>query len=115
MSRLLQAVVPVAGAALGVGLSEPQFKSIKQELDLMKALVDRLPSHLGGASDLTLEHGVGLAKGAELRALRALLVELDPDMSFGDLRRVLSPSGEYLWVCPEFHYREYDPGLPDLA
>jgi hypothetical protein len=36
-------------------------------------------------------------------------------MGFGDLRRVLTAAGDYLWICssPE-HYRIYDPGLPVL-
>jgi len=34
--------------------------------------------------------------------------------TWGGLRRVLTPAGDFLWVCPE-HYREYDPGLPDLS
>ena len=55
------------------------------------------------------------AEGAELRAFRALLVQLDSTMRFGDLRRVLTPSGDYLWICPRpEHYRIYDPGLPTL-
>jgi hypothetical protein len=45
--------------------------------------------------------------------LRQLLLELDRPRAFGGMRRVVTPSGDVLWVCPE-HYREYDPGLPVL-
>jgi internalin A len=36
-------------------------------------------------------------------------------MHVGDLRRVMTSSGDYLWVCPDVHYRLYDPGLPRLS
>jgi internalin A len=75
-----------------------------------KVLPDRVRKEL---TDIG-EEGWRSAEGGGLRALRALLVELDPAMRFGDLRRVLTPSGDYLWICPDYHYREYDPGLPTL-
>ena len=53
------------------------------------------------------------AEGAGLRELHSLLLELDPAKSWGGLKRVLTPAGDYLWLCPE-HYREYEPGLPKL-
>ena len=37
----------------------------------------------------------------------------DQTQEWGRLRRVLSATGDYLWVCPT-HYRVYDPGLPVL-
>jgi internalin A len=40
-----------------------------------------------------------------------LLFGLDEKRAFGDMRRVQSPSGDFLWVCAN-HYPEYDPGLP---
>ncbi|MBC8869683.1 MAG: hypothetical protein H8E44_09715 [Planctomycetes bacterium] len=45
--------------------------------------------------------------------MHSLLLELDPAKTWGNLRRVLTPTGDYLWLCPT-HYREYDPGLPVL-
>ena len=75
-------------------------------------------SLLGGEFDAPrrpdLEPGVrGTPEGAGLRELHALLRKLDPGQKWGKLRRVLTPTGEYLWLCPT-HYREYDPGLPKL-
>jgi len=43
------------------------------------------------------------------RDVVAMLLDLDP--SFGDMRRVRTGSGEYLWICPE-HVETYEPGLP---
>ena len=95
----------VVGAALRVAIPERDYdyEEVKRDLALMKALTDRLQKHPGVAS----------AEGAEFRALRELLLELDPARFFGGLRRVLTPEGDYLWICPP-HYREYDPGLPKL-
>ena len=51
------------------------------------------------------------AEGEALRALRNILFEHDRLQAFGGMRRVLAPSGDFLWICPD-HYSEYDPGLP---
>jgi internalin A len=114
LCTVLRAAVPIGGAALGMAMSEQDYKRVKNDLDLMKTLVERLPENQLKI-DIEVKVGRPGAEGAELRALRALLVELDPAMRFGDLRRVLTPSGYYLWICsrPE-HYRVYDPGLPTL-
>ena len=53
------------------------------------------------------------AEGDSLRALRTIIFKHDPGRKFGDLRRMLAPSGDFLWVCPD-HAAEYDPGLPVL-
>ena len=46
------------------------------------------------------------AKGADLRAIRALLDHLDPLRNWGGLRKVLTPEGHYFWLC-EHHAKEY--------
>ncbi|MBV9011064.1 MAG: hypothetical protein JO272_03260 [Pseudonocardiales bacterium] len=99
----------VADAALRVAIPERDYdyEKVKKDLDLMKALVDRLQKRV------VADSGVANVGGAEFRALRELLLELDPARLFGGLRRVLTPEGDYLWICPP-HYREYDPGLPEL-
>jgi len=53
------------------------------------------------------------ADGASLRQFRALLFEIDNNRKFSSLRRVRTPAGDTLWICPK-HYPEYDPGLPTL-
>lgn len=54
------------------------------------------------------------AEGAGLRELYALLSVIDPENRWGNLKRVLAPTGEYLWLCPD-HYKIYEPGLPFLS
>ena len=113
--KTLKLVVPIAGALAGVEMTEEQFKQAQREVDLMKALVDKLPAQLNDEElELSQDQPAGQltsAEGAALRGLRALLLEHDPMRAFGDLRRVQAPSGDFLWVC-NIHYPEYDPGLP---
>jgi len=42
-----------------------------------------------------------LAEGAELRAIRHLLEELDPSQVWGGLRKTWTPEGHCLWLCPQ--------------
>ena len=109
VSRVLGAAVPIAATALETVLPAKAFKHIDKDLELMKELAElaeRLPESLTGNAG---------RPGLSAAELRTLLVELDPGMRFGGLRRVLAPSGDYLWVCPAAeHYRVYDPGIPTL-
>jgi internalin A len=41
-----------------------------------------------------------------LRYVRKLLDELDPNHTWGGLRRTVTPEGYILWLCPE-HLKEY--------
>jgi hypothetical protein len=109
ISTALRATVPVASGALGVALPDNEYRGIDKRLELMEALIDDIPN----ISPASAAIGPAGADGAQIRALRALLGELDPYSSFGDLRRFVTPSGDYLWICSE-HQREYDPGLPVL-
>jgi internalin A len=115
--KALQLVVPIAGAVAEVVLTPDQLNSAQHELNLMTTLVADLPTETfdeppefisrESASQLTL------AEGQAARALRVLLFEHDHMRSFGDLRRTQTPSGDFVWVCPD-HYSDYDPGLPKM-
>jgi hypothetical protein len=96
-------------------LDESVLKGITPSLDLMDtATKTLLEGELDARRGLD-EPGrlVTTAEGAGLRALHAKLLELDPAKRWGELRRVPTKSGEYLWLCPR-HYREFDPGLPKV-
>jgi internalin A len=117
--KTLQLAVPVAAAIDIAALPSAKRDDAQARLDVMQAIVDDLPVDAleldtrefadrdGGASRLTP------AEGQALRAMRQIIFENDPVHAFGDLRRVQSPAGDLLWVCPD-HYPEYDPGLPTL-
>ena len=115
--KALQLVVPIVASAASVVLSEKQFKNAQHQLDLMKTLVAGLPHQEfeDHAELMATESARRLtsAEGQAARAIRVLLFEKDPTRAFGDLRRVQTPSGEFVWVCTD-HYQEYDPGLPSI-
>jgi hypothetical protein len=84
---------------------------------MMKTIVDDLPgnSH-ADPTDAGLSQTAGQmtsAEGDSLRALRTIIFKHDPGANSVVLRRILAPSGDFLWVCPD-HAAEYDPGLPVL-
>jgi hypothetical protein len=117
--RTLQLIVPVAAAIDVASLPSTQRDNPQARLDVMQAIVDDLPVDAlvtadrefsdrdGGSGKLTQ------AEGQALRAIREIVFEKDPLHAFGDMRRVQSPAGDLLWVCP-VHYPDYDPGLPTL-
>jgi internalin A len=121
--KALQLVVPIAASVAGVVLTDEQLKYAKHELELMKTLVAVLPDRTAedmhdfiareGAEAAEAAVQLTPAQGQALCAIRILLFEKDNLRSFGDLRRVQSVSGEFLWVCVN-HYAEYDPGLPNI-
>jgi internalin A len=115
--KALRLAFPIASRLAGVVFSEEQFKQSERELQLMEAIIERLPVNLA-TSGWEIETSQGptkltLAEGQALRALRQLLREQDPARAYGGLRRVMAETGEFLWVCPE-HYLAYDPGLPTI-
>ena len=46
------------------------------------------------------------AEVAMLRELRRFLKEADPKQEWGRLKKILTPEGQYLWLCEE-HAKEY--------
>ncbi len=116
--KTLRVAVPIAAAVAGVAMPKEQIEHAKSEVELMKSLVDKLPSRVSEYDHDVDLHGpqedrLSPAEGQALRSFRTLLFRKDPMRAFGGLRRVQAPAGELLWVCPD-HYPEYDPGLPDI-
>jgi GTPase SAR1 family protein len=111
--KVLKYVTPVVGPWLRLS-AEEVHKLVEPELDLMEKLVELLPEIR------VREKGVGKSwhedspsganpmrfEGATLRGLRTLLEELDPKERWGDLRKVLTPEGHWLWLC-KHHAAEY--------
>jgi internalin A len=115
--KTLQLVVPLAGSASDVLLSPDQSARARSELQLMSTIVADLPikpqRNLDSAGMGETTGQLTSAEGEALRGIRAILFEHDRLKSFGGMRRVRAPSGDFLWVCGD-HYPEYDPGLPTV-
>lgn len=113
--RTLQLIVPLVGSIAVASLPRDQIESAEARLDVMKTLVEDLPSlpELGNVGPKRPTNKLTSAEADALRALRAIIFKSDPLRWFGGLRRVPAPSGDFLWICAD-HYAEYDPGLPVL-
>jgi len=125
--RTLQLVVPLAGSIAVASLPTEQIERASAHLEMMKTIVDDLSDELDREDNLLGESAMELAnvipglvadqmtaaEGGALRAFRMLIFEHDRLRKFGGLRRIQTPSGDFLWVCPN-HYTEYDPGLPTV-
>ena len=118
--KVFRFVAPLVGPWLAVKL--PDYEALlKNDIRLMEALAERLPkleAEVDGISPDQL-YGEGLTpedwpklggrapgETASLRALRALLEKLDAAQHWGGLAKVLTPEGQYLWLC-EHHAMEF--------
>lgn len=118
--RTLQLAAPIAIAIEVASLPTSLQGDAQTRLEVMKAIVDDIPDDvLSDVGDDELPEPASQpdrldrAEGQALRAVRQVLFQKDLAHAFGDMRRVQSPAGDLLWVCP-LHYPEYDPGLPIL-
>jgi len=104
--QILRLAVNVA-APIAI-LGNVDLASIKDDLDAMDKLLDQLPAQLPDAPAAPGQP-VRLIQpdGPELRALRALLTELDPNRTFNGMHVVPTPSGDIRWVCQD-HYTAYN-------
>jgi hypothetical protein len=113
LMTMLKYVSPFVGPWVGMVAADYK-KLVESDLSFMDELLKVLP-------DLVDERELGLARmtrsvgdhedlervhGAALRAIRQLLDEVDPSQKWGNLRKVFTPEGHYLWLC-EYHAREY--------
>jgi internalin A len=112
MVSVLKYAAPLAGAALpavgpAMGLaSEAIQKRFKDDIEFTKTLVEKLPEFEEsvlprGEARLAELAGAMRAEGAELRALRRFLDQLDPSHAWGGLSPVWTPEGHCLWLCQE--------------
>jgi GTPase SAR1 family protein len=108
---VLKYAVPLAGPAAamvgpGLGLAAEGLENFKNDVEFTKALVEKLPDSdefifsRGEARRAELA-GAMPAEGAELRALRHLLDQLDSSHTWGGLSQVWTPEGHCLWLCKE--------------
>lgn len=110
VTQLLKYAAPLAGPWVGMQFPEYADK-FKERIKLMQELIKKLPdSKL--ARDVELVGDIGDRRlkedivGAPLRAIRELLHEKDPKHDWGGLQKVLTPEGDYLWLC-EHHAKQY--------
>lgn len=110
MAAVLKYTAPLVGPWLG--MTSPDFgKAMEKDIKLMEELVKKLPDVKSSSEHDTAEPTDGTLpseriEGAALRTLRKLLDRKDPQQQWGGLKKVLTPEGHYLWLCP-YHAAEY--------
>jgi hypothetical protein len=110
-AKALRVISAVAGVS---GVPHQAFSDGVAKVKGMEKLISELGGGQSGAFGEELgPGGVTSAQGAGFRELFVLLHEIDSGHRWGDMRRFLTPEGDYLWICPE-HRCNYDPGLPRL-
>ena len=112
---LIQPAAGVTGAVFGgpVGAAGGVVagKALEHQVKLMEELAKKLKDEKDISAGEWMEELGGrgkaaIAEGAELRALREFLDEVDKKHTWGGLKKVLTPEGHYLWLCAE-HAEEY--------
>ena len=97
-------MAPLALPALGVYAPEAA-KALKHDLKLMQELVKKLPdlrdTDPGRGFDKAARHDPEQSGGAALQQLHGFLREHAAVGPWGDLSNVLTPEGEYLWLCAD--------------
>ena len=101
---VLRYAVPLIGPWLA-NINPREYEELfRQDIELMKELVDNLPVHQNADNLASME--LERVQGAALRILRYLLDKKDPQQQWGGLKKVLTPEGHYLWLC-DYHARGY--------
>ncbi|MFD9411294.1 COR domain-containing protein [Streptomyces sp. NPDC059989] len=99
-------LAPIVGGVAGA----VDVAAIKDSADLMKSLADSVHLDEGATSKGQEVIGLSASEGAALRAFREFLFELDETRKFRDLQRVLTPTGDWQWLCAH-HYAQYEPSV----
>ena len=77
----------------------------------METLVGKLPNlqlHPNDFDQIQGERIKGVSS-AYSRALYDLMLEIDPHKQWGGLNCVLTPEGEYLWLCAKYRTKTQEP------
>jgi len=111
---VLRTLLPVVGPAVDIKFGQGTIANlgIQPHLDLMKELTAGLADR-SDISEPHLEHEL-LSKHERsgLLLLHTLLHKLDPHHANLGLRRVITPTGDYRWLC-DTHYQEWQPKIPE--
>jgi GTPase SAR1 family protein len=110
LAKIIKYAAPLVGPIAGI-VSREYAEDFKHQLKLMEELAKKLKEKKN-FKEMELAESIGgveraeHVEGAELRALRKLLDEVDTQQNWGGLKKVLTPEGHWLWLC-EQHAQEY--------
>ncbi|MFZ5820431.1 MAG: COR domain-containing protein [Chloroflexota bacterium] len=113
---VLKTVAPIAAPAINTFFGEKTTEKwkIADQLNLAKAIVDKLPVEVKTPDRPMLERGlVSEPERSGILALHRLLNELDPTQDKLGLHRVATYTGDYRWLC-DHHYAAWQSNIPDV-
>jgi len=113
---VLKTVAPIAAPAINTFFGEKTTEKwkIADQLNLAKAIVDKLPEEIKKPDRHLLERGlVSEPERSGILALHRLLNDLDPTQDRLGLHRVATYTGDYRWLC-DHHYAAWQPNIPDV-
>jgi internalin A len=112
---VLKTVSPIAAPAINVafGAKTTETWSIKDKLDLTKAILDKLPAVKVEHRSAKPNDVLSEPERSGILALHRLLNELDPTQAKLGLHRVATYTGDYRWLC-QYHYDRWQPNIPDV-
>lgn len=112
---VLKTVAPMANPAINsfFGPKTNEKWGIKDQLDLAKAITDKLPKEIMDSDRDALQRDMlSRPERSGILAFHALLRELDPSQAKLGLHRIPTYTGDYRWLCKK-HYDAWQPNIPD--
>jgi hypothetical protein len=111
---VLKTIAPMTVPAINI-FSDPEItKKWKDEFDLAKAIVDKLPSEIKSSGhDMTPGKMLSEVERSGILALHRFLNEVDLTQAKLGLHKVATYTGDYRWLC-KHHYDAWQPNIPDV-
>lgn len=96
------------GHALGAVIDAVEFTNLDKQISLLETITsDVADLNLPGArADLERSAFMEREQPA-LRAVHTFLDKADPNHTWGDLHKIVTPDGNILWLCAE-HRKDYE-------
>lgn len=108
--RILAAAAPLAGSILDIAAAEFN-KRIQHEIELAAHVISAIPTHVGHENSQVIRAGQYTQPAprqhaqtdADFRSIEAMLLQLDPNRTWGGLSRTVTPEGLTLYLCAYHH------------
>jgi hypothetical protein len=111
--NVLKTVAPMAIPGINIAGGSQFTTDWKNQLDLSKAILDKLPAIKDIDRALAPGHMLSEPERSGILALHRFLNEVDPSQAKLGLHRVATYTGDYRWLCRQ-HYDAWQPNIPDV-
>ena len=111
--NVLKTVMPIAAPAINTIMGAKTTEDWKDQLDLSKAIIDKLPAIKTSDRTLSPREPLSEVERSGILALHRFLNEVDPTQAKLGLHRVPTYTGDYRWLC-KYHYDAWQSNIPDV-